>query len=342
MEAAAEVDLDATLTWYGELAPGEKQFLSSSMSRAVEIELAQNPKAFLEKVDANNLLDQLAPVFQSVGFSNTSQWRDIADWLKDQPELPVQLALSTPLASALVNEDPSAAIEYVNGVTSTQLKFDLQKKVAAGLIDTPSLEAVSYYRSRHPEWSRSLTLAAFEKLGEESNVTRLPQFPSELDSWKSAADQLNNDDLATVAPRFARALFEQDPAEALGWFEALPEDRLPRKYKTHAFTNSLYQWMWQNESPALDWISQNDLGGFQDQANGVVVGHLSGRNASFDDVWPWFEALSGAEGRKAAFHSLQRAYKSAHQEELSARIEALPIPADERAYYLEQLDKPTP
>ena len=339
---AGAQDLDGTLSWYFENLSKGIHTYDSAMRPVVSNALSKDPIAFLNRLESLEQFETLAPVFDRMlvgDYDFFYRWQEISRWLNARPESKSKIQLSRVLAETLASQDPPAALQFVDGVTDLELRSRLRKKVAEEIVDSPSLDAANYYRSRYPEWSRAFTLAAFKHWRPSARNTAVLDYPLELGHWTAALEELDGGDFRDATVSLAKAYLPLEPTAALNWVQSIPEEQMTSQRRELTFRRAFANWLWNDEIEALDWSLKEELGPYHDSCADEVVTYLGYRKTPLEEVWPWFESISEARARKKAFGSLKSDYEATSATALSEGLQELDIPEEEKAFYLEQLSQ---
>ena len=336
LPTVAEAHLEETLLWCQESAEMESLFVRSCLSTIGRVGLAQEPEAFLDRLQSLDLLDD----FAEAGMTSyaAQNWRPIYQWLQNQPAGNTRSKLLNGLLEGVAAENAESAVELVDGMPDGEKRSEARQLVASKLVDSASLEDVDYYRKLYPEWSEELVLAAFSRLGMPRYGRRgrqgEPFFPADIEPWLAEAEQLEPEKLP---PNLMAALLQSEPERALSWLAEIPSERFEESEKLWLYQRGFSSWVYEREEEALSFLSTVQSQNYYDASALEVSDRLNQRGAPLNEVWPWFASIGDAGKRGEAF----RMFGKRKQDfgELTEQVMALDVPENERAQYLTLIRK---
>ena len=319
MPVLVATDLEGTMSWCREHSSLNNHFYRNFMWRFIEDGLSARPREFLDTAHSQNLLGEVVEFISDVTMPH---WREVAQWIRVLPEGREQDQMVVGVAQALADQDPLVAVEFVENWSQGELGAELRQQVANGLITKPSLEDVSYYRELYPEWSEELTIAALTVFGHQSPSLGAEEFDSlqEPDYWIREAKLLHPD---KIPGSFFQGMMKVRPKETISWLRELDSETWHSERKESLIAHGIGGWLWENESEALSWLSQNHLGEYQDRSAIAVITQLSNRVIPLEETWPWVESIGDSSLRAEACSILSHGEEQ--KEEIILRIQELPI-----------------
>ena len=293
LRQAAIKDWDATIAWLrdnpGKLGPSSLNGLQDALGKRLGKDTAATMRLLtsgsfpgLENVFGNSVLND--------GYAHRDA---IWNWLDSQPSSDQTIRLRGSLLNAMGYKDPENALTFIDKIPDTPENASLFHMGLSSLFNGGSrMDLFEGLYEKAPERFRARLL----EIGFQNGAKIMAGDPAR---WVARLNEIPSERRANAASGLAGAWATTDPAAAIKWATALPEDS-GRDTALRSIANS-----WASTDPldAAHWVDSLPQGPGRDNASQSIVMALA--RSEPQAAWDWAVSIKSEQLR---FGSLQMAY----------------------------------
>ena len=325
VEKAAEVDLVATLAWFGK-NPKALKDNPNLLNEVTWQQLSFDPIPYLNLLKKNGL-DSLLPRMLSGEWNEqpniSLRWREVAEWARDQKPSPATEALQGRLATDLTRNAPEEAFAFIDTLPEGKARENAIAKAASRLLELGDLISTAEELTQaHPDWAPQIYRAALDKLRPESFSQ--PEKWIEAIEFLSLPDKRNSDNWSTLR-QFANAWLPNDPDAAAEWF--FENDR----EDSNIFYTGLLSWSYRDNPAFQDWANNLPSGQTREYITPYLIREDFENSREDVHTWNLLESISEPRFLKATAQQLsERIDTPSQQKDLIAKIQQSPLSSEKK------------